>query len=398
MKLFLLFFSLSLQAQIPANLSLTTLFTANSPIAIRHAGDGSNRLFIVEQGGLIKIYDGSNVLATPFIDLTSKVLSGGELGLLGLDFDPNFSQNGYFYVNYTKKSPNSGDTIIERYTVSSNNSNIADFNSGIVIMRINQTASNHNGGDIHFGPDGFLYIGMGDGGGAGDVPNNAQNMGLLLGKMLRIDVSNIIYEDGFEVSSNTENKCGLDISAGAYKIPKDNPYVADAAICDEIWSLGLRNPWRWSFDRLTGDLMIGDVGQDLEEEINFAPANSTGGEHYGWNCREGSVAYPGGSAVCNNGDVYVEPVITHTQEEGFISIVGGYVYRGPIVGLQGLYIYTDVFDGDINMATPNGAGTIWTKTTWSNVGGIAAFGEDEQGNLYTANVFNGNVSVFELTQ
>lgn len=377
---------------LPAGLALDQLFTVSNPVAIRHAGDGSNRLFIVERFGDIKIYDGMSLLPTSFIDLGSKInTSPNERGLLGLDFDPNYATNGYFYVYYTKSGTNSGDTIIERYQVSSGNPNVADAASGQVLFRIDQPNWNHNGGDIHFGSDGYLYIGMGDGGGGGDTSNNAQNLGNLLGSMLRVDVNpDIIYKNSIEL----DNSCGLD--GAQYYVPSDNPFSQDNTKCGEIWAYGLRNPWRWSFDRMNNDMIIGDVGQGDVEEISYAPSSSTGGEHYGWNCREGNIAHPSGSAVCDNGDVYVEPVITHTQSQGYASIVGGYVYRGPIVGLQGLYVFTDVFNGDVTFSTPNGLGTIWEETVWANVGGIAAFGEDEVGNVYTANVFNGAISVFVI--
>lgn len=390
--IFLIMVSLVTHAQIPTNLALDEIFTANSPVAFRHAGDGSGRMFVVEQAGRIKIWDGTTLLSTNFLDISSNVNCCGERGLLGLDFDPGYANNGYFYVYYTKSGSNSGDTIIERYSVSSGDANIADPASGVVIMRIDQPFSNHNGGDIHFGPDGFLYIGLGDGGSGGDPNNYAQNRSSLLGKMLRIDVSNVILENGFESADTLPSLCGLDVTAGSYKIPLDNPYANDLSKCPEIWSYGLRNPWRWSFDKQTGDMLIGDVGQNAYEEVDFQPAASTGGENYGWRCREGAHDYNTG--LCSNSDVYVEPVIDLPQSaDGGCSVMGGYVYRGPITAIQGMYIFSDYCAGDINFATP-GAGP-WSFTTWDDVGfGTRGFGEDEDGNVY--HIFGNTVSKFIL--
>ncbi len=402
MKNILLFLIISLISNnacsaLPANLQRQLLFSANQPIAVRHAGDGSGRLFIVEQTGTIKIWDGTSLLATNFIDISAKVASGGERGLLGLDFDPNYSTNGYFYVYYTKNGANFGDTIIERYSVTSN-ANIADFTSGQVIMRIPQTASNHNGGDIHFGPDGYLYIGMGDGGGAGDLPNNAQNLALLLGKMLRIDVSeevvnpDIVYQDSFE-SPSTVNTCGLDSVAGSYRIPNDNPFINDASACAEIWSYGLRNPYRWSFDKQTGDLIMGDVGQNLYEEVNFQPASSTGGENYGWRCREG--AHDFDTSLCTGNEVFTEPVIDLPQaSNNGCSVMGGYVYRGSAIpAIQGLYVFSDYCGGEINFATPTGS--TWSFEMLEDVNfGTRGFGEDEAGEIY--HIFNNEIYKFIL--
>ncbi|MBL4773451.1 MAG: PQQ-dependent sugar dehydrogenase [Alcanivoracaceae bacterium] len=395
--LLLLAISYSVFAQIPANLELRPLFTTNNPrpIAARHAGDGSGRLFIAEQGGVIEIWDGTTLLPTPFLDLSAKVTSfsnGGsnEQGLLGLDFDPNFSTNGYFYVSYTTSGVNSGDSIIERYQVSSGNVNSADINSGVTLMRVQQPRSNHNGGNILFGEDGYLYIGLGDGGKQGDPDNNAQSLDRLLGKMLRIDVDpDIIFKNSLEI----DNKCGLD--ATDYYIPENNPFAEDNNSCGEVWAYGLRNPWRWSFDKQSGGLLIGDVGQSTIEEINFVDASSTGGEHYGWNCREGNLSHPSGT--CDMGDTYIEPVISHTHNgDGYCSITGGYMYQGPIVGLQGLYVYADFCQGDINFATPS-TGT-WSESTFTTIGfGIASFGEDESGNIYVLNHSGNTVSVFALS-
>ena len=238
----------------------------NRPVDIVHAGD--NRLFIVEQNnGRIRIMDqDGNINPTNFLDIGSRVGStANEQGLLGLAFHPNYASNGYFYVNYTATN---GNTNISRFTVSAN-PDVANANSEVILLTVSQPYNNHNGGGIKFGPDGYLYIGMGDGGSGGDPGNRAQNTTNLLGKMLRIDV------DG----------------GSPYSIPVDNPFVNNGSVSNEIWAIGVRNPWRFSFDRQTGDLWIADVGQGDWEEINMQPAASNGGENYGWRCYEGNIAF-----------------------------------------------------------------------------------------------------------
>ena len=225
------------------------------PLYVTHADDGSGRLFIVEQGGQVWILDSGSVLPNPFLDISSKISSGSERGLLGLGFHPNYDTNGYFFVNYTDLG---GDTVVARYTVSSD-PNEADRNSEVIILQQPQPFSNHNGGHLAFGPDGYLYIGLGDGGSGGDPQGNGQNPNNLLGALLRLDVDN-----------------GL-----PYSIPPDNPFVGGGG-SPEVWAYGLRNPWRFSFDRLTGDLYSGDVGQNQWEEIDFQEASSPGGANYGW--------------------------------------------------------------------------------------------------------------------
>ena len=404
MKNFLLFLIISLisysaYSALPANLQRQLLFSANEPIAVRHAGDGSGRLFIVEQAGTIKIWDGTNLLATNFIDISSKVASGGERGLLGLDFDPNYSTNGYFYVYYTKNGANFGDTIIERYSVSVD-ANSADATSGQLIMRVPQPFSNHNGGDIHFGPDGYLYIGLGDGGSGGDPGNRAQSLTTLLGKILRISVSpavqtDVVYKDSFEEPGfgAITNTCGLDSTPGSYTVPSDNPFANTVNTCAEIWSYGLRNPYRWSFDKQTGDLIIGDVGQNAFEEVDFQPASSTGGENYGWRCREG--AHDFDTSMCTGNEVFTEPVIDLPQSSNSgCSVMGGYVYRGSAIpAIQGLYIFSDYCGGEINFATPSGA--TWSFEMLEDVNfGTRGFGEDEAGEIY--HIFNNDIYKFIL--
>jgi glucose/arabinose dehydrogenase len=245
----------------------------SNPIAITNAGDDSGRLFVVLQNGQIIIHDGTRVLSKPFIDISSLVSSGSERGLLSVAFHPNHASNGFFFVTYTNIN---GDTVIARYSVSGN-PNVADPNSANILLTITQPFSNHNGGQLQFGPDGYLYIGMGDGGSGGDPQNNAQNLNTLLGKILRIDV-----DGGFP-----------------YVIPPDNPFRETHGARDEIWSLGLRNPWRFGFDRLTGDLYLADVGQERWEEVNFQPASSLGGENYGWRLMEGNHCF-NPSTGCNS--------------------------------------------------------------------------------------------------
>jgi len=370
----------TLNAQVPNDIGLELVGTVANNVGVRHAGDNSGRLFVITQTGYIRIIDSQgNLLATPFLDINDKVnSSGNEQGLLGLAFHPNYSQNGLFYVNYTKSGSNSGDTIIERYQVSAD-SNVADDTSGTVIMRVIQDFSNHNGGNIAFGPDGYLYIGMGDGGSAGDPNSRAQDLNAALGKMLRIDIDNDNAPSHPAPVSN-ESVCPQDGSN--YAIPNDNPFTQTAGACPEIWAYGLRNPWRWSFDKTTGDLFIGDVGQSAWEEINFQAANDTGGLNYGWKCREGFHAYNG----CSDSPTYTPPILEKSHGSSRCSITGGYRYRGPVTSIQGVYIYGDYCSGQIWFATFDGLN--WNEDEWSIPGGISfsfaltSFGEDQAGHVY----------------
>ena len=354
------------QAQVWPGISLQPRFSGlQAPVAIAHAGDGSGRLFIVEQGGVIKIAVNGALLTTPFLDITSKVLSGGERGLLGLAFPPNFATSGYFYVFYTTLT---GDNVVARYTVSGD-PNLADSTSELIILTLlHPTYANHNGGQLAFDPiDGFLYISTGDGGG---TPQNAQDAQSLLGKILRLDV----------VSAPDP---GLN-----YRIPPTNPFFGSTTARQEIWALGLRNPWRFSFDRLTGDLYIGDVGQATYEEVDFQPAASGGGENYGWDILEGPSCYnPPQNCVPPAG--YVPPVIYYDHAEG-VAIVGGYVYRGTsFQSWRGVYFFGDL-NGKI-WGSQRVAGS-WQRRLLSNSGfTISTFGEDEAGNLYVANLASGKV-------
>jgi glucose/arabinose dehydrogenase len=354
---------------IPKDLELALVTSGlSSPVAVRNAGDGSNRLFIVQQGGQIRIWDGNQVLATPFLSVT--VGTGSERGLLGLTFHPDYPENGRFFINYTRGG-GAGETVIAEYHVSAD-PDVADP-TGTDILRITQDFTNHNGGDIHFGTDGYLYIGMGDGGSGGDPNDRAQDPGQLLGKMLRIDVDG----GGFPAD------CGL---TGNYTIPEDNPRRdGPGGDCDEIWALGLRNPWRWSFDRSTHDLLIGDVGQLTIEEIDFQPAASPGGENYGWNCFEGNNVYNTDGPFCNDPGPLVPPILTYGHSGGSCAVVGGFRYRGPIIGLRGTYIFSDNCSGRIWFATENGGS--WSFFEWQDTPYlVSSFGEDEAGHLYVVNL------------
>lgn len=343
----------------------------NNPTHMTHAGDGSDRLFVVEQSGVIRIVQNGQTLATPFLNISNRVGSGGERGLLSLAFPPDYATKGYFYVNYTDLA---GDTVISRYRLS-NDVNRADPNSEEIILKIDQPFSNHNGGQIAFGSDGYLYIGMGDGGSSGDPQNNAQNPAALLGKMLRIDVE-------------------TDITP--YAIPTNNPFLIASDPTnntrDEIWASGLRNPWRFSFDRLTGDLYVADVGQNAFEEVNFQSVGSPGGENYGWRILEGSSCFNGD---CNTPGL-TRPVAEYDHTQGS-SVTGGFVYRGKAEpNLQGAYLYGDFISGRIWGLQRQGA-------EWENVlltdtdFGISSFGEDEAGNLYVVDYFAGAVYQIEDT-
>lgn len=326
------------------------------PVFLTHAGDGSERSFIVEQNGKIFVMQDGNVLGTPFLDASALVSrDANERGLLGLAFHPNYAENGFFYLNYTDRA---GNTVVARYTTSADDSNVADPDSAQTILGINQPYANHNGGDIAFGPDGYLYIGMGDGGSAGDPQGHAQNPSSLLGKILRIDV------DGGE----------------PYTIPEDNPFVADSSYAPEIWALGVRNPWRFSFDALTGDLYIADVGQNQWEEVNFQPAG-LGGINYGWNIMEGMHRYSGEPVP----EGLTPPFAEYSHAEG-CSITGGYVYRGEeLPNLQGVYFFADYCSGVIWSSYRDASGIWQTNPFMESSLTVSSFGVDEAGELYVIN-------------
>ncbi len=341
-----------------------------SPIGIMNAGD--DRIFVIQQRGLIRIIDPEgNVSDTPFLDLSGTVSQTGfETGLLGLAFHPDYSGNGYFFVNYTRETD--GASVVSRFSADAGNPDLSDPASELVLLTVDQPFENHNGGQVLFGPDGYLYIALGDGGGAGDPGDNGQDPTTLLGKMLRIDV------DGG--------------NGNGYAIPPDNPFVADETTPDEIWALGLRNPWRNSFDRYTGDLWIADVGQSDREEVNFQPADSPGGENYGWRCFEGTMEFnPEG---CEDPENYVFPVFEYGHPAGTGctgSITGGYVYRGAIYGgMFGVYLAGDYCTGVLYYVNrSNGEFEGGELTTFDR--GISSFGEDRYGELYVALIGSGEV-------
>ena len=375
------------RAALSSSIMLTPLSgTVSSPVHVTNAHDGSNRLFVVEQAGRIRVYDaGGNLLATPFLDITSLVeYDGGERGLLSVAFHPDYASNGFFYVYYVNKLVSPGDITIARYSVSAGDPNVADPNSAVILLVIpHPTNTNHYGGQLFFGPgDGYLYAGTGDGGSGGDPPNNAQNLDKLLGKILRLDV------DG-----SGAVPCGQ-ASPAPYAIPSSNPFVGSGH-CEEIWAYGVRNPWRYSFDRSTFDLLIGDVGQNCYEEIDFQSASSTGGENYGWRIMEGLHCYnTDGSCTpvsCNQAGLTL-PILEESHGGGWCAIIGGYRYRGAaIAGLQESYLYSDNCLGDLYAATQD-AGGDWSRSLLLSTGySVSSFGEDEAGELYLTDLGGGKV-------
>jgi glucose/arabinose dehydrogenase len=357
--LVLLLFAVTALAQDAALQPIAT--GLDQPVALTHAGD--TRLFITEQTGTIRIYDALGLRATPFLDIRSIVLSGGERGLLSVAFHPQYRDNGLFFVYYTNRN---GDNNVARYKVTSDPDR-ADASSGTILLTIpHPNFANHNGGQLQFGPDGYLYIGTGDGGSAGDPNNNAQNLNQLLGKILRIDVDH----------------------GSPYAIPPSNPPLGSGAR-HEIWAYGVRNPWRFSFDRGTGDLWIGDVGQDAFEEVDFQPATSIGGENYGWRKMEGQHCYNPTSNCFDAGVTF--PILEYSHAGGACSISGGYRYRGTqIPSLRGTYLYGDYCTGMIWSAAQSGQ--VWIpKTLFSTSLRISAFGEDLSGELYVMDVAKGIV-------
>lgn len=322
------------------------------------------RLFVVEQNGTVRTLNAENNLEEePFLDIRDKIRSGGEMGLLGLAFHPQAAENNFFYINYTDREQNS---VIARYTLSEQTGR-ADPASEEILLKVPQPFTNHNGGQLAFGPDGFLYIGLGDGGSAGDPGNRAQNKNQLLGKILRIDVNN----------------------GDSYSIPEDNPFAASDGE-PEIWALGLRNPWRFSFDRKTGDLFIADVGQGEREEINFQPANSKGGENYGWRCFEGTHEF--NSENCEGAENFVTPTIEYDHSENRCSVTGGYVYRGKTyAALDGKYFFGDFCGGQIYTAERKGSGEWQTNLAIASGRQISTFGEDSSGELYAADYATGTI-------
>jgi glucose/arabinose dehydrogenase len=307
--------------------------------------DGSGRLFIVEKVGRIRILQDGQLLDQPFLDIDERVGSlGNEQGLLGLAFHPQYAQNRRFFVNYTD---NNGDNLIARFQVTSN-PNLADSNSEVRLLGIDDPFPNHNGGVLAFGPDGYLYAGMGDGGGAGDPFENAQNTNVLLGKILRLDVD----------------------SAEPYTVPTDNPFG------NEVWAYGLRNPWRLSFDKRTGDMYIGDVGQGQWEEINYLPADSPGGTNFGWDLREGAHDYEGSASP-----ELIDPIAEYSHAEGGCSVTGGFVYRGSMPEWNGIYLYGDYCTGFI-WGLIGAEDGLQKQQLFDLQALITSFGQDQDGEIY----------------
>jgi glucose/arabinose dehydrogenase len=333
-----------------------------NPVDIQQPADGTQRLFVVEQAGTVRIIQGGMLLATPFLDIRSSVTSGGEMGLLGLAFHPNYSQNRRFFVSYTRTVNGQLQSVIAEYETSAADPNVAST-AERVLLTVDQPFENHNGGQIQFGPDGYLYIGYGDGGAGGDPLGNGQNLNTLLGKILRIGVD----------------------TAQPYAVPPDNPFVGQAGIRPEIWAWGFRNPWRFSFDRASGRLFVGDVGQSDFEEIDLVER----GGNYGWSIMEGAHCYPPPSTGCNTSGLAL-PIAEYSHSEGN-SITGGYVYRGDgIQELRGKYVFGDFGSGRIWQLQETASGG-WLRSLLLDTDlNISSFGQDQAGELYAVD-YNGAV-------
>lgn len=423
----------ALAQTVPADLSLEVITDqVSAPVGVRAPHDGSGRLFVFSQAGSIRVIKSGSLLPTPFLTLSVTYPgSGGTSGLLGLAFHPNYGHDGAphndeFYVVYMRSGNCSApgsclgsgpDEVLERYTVSSANPDVANP-TGTVVMRIadNSPPSYHNGGDIHFGPDGYLYMSSGDGGQERGThwlaeclwkkPNDTTSTScdnssvtpqyFLRGKMLRIDVDNRGAIAG-------EEMCGTATGAPAeYSIPSDNPLVGTAHTCDEIYLHGFRNPWRWSFDRKTGDMWIGDVGQDHFEEINFRANGSSDPIYYGWHCMEGTSVFNSSQVCAPPLPPNVLPLIEYDHTAGSrCAVTGGYRYRGPITPFQGMYVFADSCSSEIFFAKPD-AQNVWSFTIWrddtNGYGTYSGFGEDEDGNLYIANNATDTVYRFHSDQ
>jgi glucose/arabinose dehydrogenase len=349
----------------------TTISGFNQPVHIANAGDGSGRLFVVEQGGYIRLIKNGTLQSTPFLDIHTKVSCCGERGLLSVAFPSGYASKQHFYVDYTDTS---GNTVVARYRLVANNPDQADPNSEEVVLTVIQPYANHNGGLVVFNPaDGFMYIGMGDGGSGGDPENRAQDVTTLLGKLLRIDV---------EAPTPTGTPT-------PYAIPVSNPTIPTPGARREIWAYGLRNPWRFSFDRLTGDLYIGDVGQNTYEEIDFQPASDTGGENYGWRIMEGFHCY--NPNPCSSAGLTL-PVIEYAHGTGDCAVTGGLVYRGTTYPcMHGVYFYADYCSGRIWGAKHTGA-AFPNTLLYSAPFSITSFGDDEAGNLWITDYTNGAIA------
>ncbi len=371
--LFLLLISPAVLSQ-PASVVITEIADGlTNGVGLANAGDGSNRLFAVQKTGEIIIWDGSTFLATPFLNLNAIVSSGNEQGLLGLAFHPNYASNGYFYVNYTDLV---GTTVVAMYQVSASDINVADSSSALQILSIAQPSPDHNGGDIHFANDGFLYIATGEGGGGGVSP--AQDASNLLGKILRIDVNG----DDFPLDTSKN-----------YAIPPNNPFAGVTPGADEVWLMGLRNPWRFSFDRQNGDIYIGDVGEGAWEEVNYI-TSAVGGENFGWPCYEGVNEFDltGCGTIAN----YIFPSLSIAYPNNTCAVViGGFNFRDPVYPrLNGWYFYNDWCTGILWAADTN-SGSTWNAFNVGSMGTffITGFAEGENGELYIVS----NWKIFQIT-
>lgn len=351
----------------PLTLSFTEVVSGLvSPTFITHAGDGSGRLFLLEQGGRVRISSGGVLLPAPFLDITDRVVSGGEQGLLGLAFPPGSGPREHFYVYYTRSGDGAG--VLSRFAVSAD-PDLADAASEELLLMVTQPFANHNGGQLAFSPvDGYLYLGLGDGGGSGDPNGNGQNPTTLLGSLLRLEVEN---------------------GSVGYAIPVDNPFVGNPGGADEVWAYGLRNPWRFSFDRQNGDLYLADVGQAAWEEINLRPADAIGVANFGWNTFEADACFNPPVGCLPPAD-YLPPVDSYDHSFG-TSVTGGYVYRGPGNPLmQGTYFYGDFGSGRIWTLRLSG-GVVQSQLLMDTSFNISSFGEDEAGRLYLADYSTGSV-------
>ncbi len=380
----LLFIAVAQLLKAQGDINMAQIATGySSPVDIKNCND--DRLFVVEQAGYIRILNKNGTKqTTPFLDIHTRVnSSGNEQGLLSLAFSPTYKQDGYFYVNYINGS-GSGSTRISRFSVLTNDSTQADPNSEVILLTFSQPYTNHNGSTLMFGKDGYLYDTQGDGGSGSDPQGNGQNKNVLLGKILRLDVSN---------------------PDTTYTIPASNPFVGQANTRAEIWAYGVRNPWRCSFDRITGDMWIGDVGQDAYEEVDFQSVTSIGGENYGWRCREGLHACPNCTTTGCPSTGFVDPVSEQPQSNGSCSMTGGYVYRGAqYTKLFGTYLHSDFCSGKIYAITNNGNNTFTSTALTVYVNGsqtyltnnIGTFGEDNLGELYIAGRSNGRI--YKITE
>lgn len=394
---------------IPGDVTLDPLISGlNSPLAVVDAGDSSGRLFIVEQDGLIRVWDGAQLLATPFLDVSGITTSSGEQGLLGLVFHPDYANNGRFFINFTSDGQPGvpfGDTVVAEYQVSAGNPNVANAGSQRIIFTISQDFGNHNGGDLKFGPDGYLYIGMGDGGSGNDPCNRSQTLdpdnivvggscqndrtAALLGKMIRIDIDNT-------TPAGSNELCAANPDGSAeYAIPNDNPFSGTDNVCDEVWAYGYRNPFRFTFDRETHDMWIGDVGQNIWEEVDFEPASSLGGLNYGWNECEGLHPRndPNVGNICTFPSVL--PVMEYDRSNtSDCSVIGGYRYRGPISSLVGTYIFGDFCSGTIWFSQETGPSVFEFEVSGLTASFLSGFGEDINGEVYVTSFGTGQVLIF----